>query len=134
MSPNPEDESARVRGPVKLYQGGCGFLGVSFGMSLVSLTALRIFVGPQLTAWWRDKFGDPIFRVIARMVILVEGDTVRFVFLCGLGLALFLWAVRVLPAALTRASVFQFRGTSPQSVAVDTVTNCARCFPMIPNR
>jgi hypothetical protein len=90
-------------------------------MSVVCLTALRIFVGPELKGWWRDNFGDPVFRVIARIVVLTAGDAARLIFVCSLGLALFLWVVRILQAALTRASLFRFRGTSPQSVAVDSV-------------
>jgi hypothetical protein len=111
--------------PIVLGIGCFGLLG-EVVTGLFALWLIRFFVGPNLVAWWRDTFGDPILRVIAHIVIATKGDTGATILLSALALFGILWILRTASTAVARRSFESMRAAQSLSQDVDTARDQLR--------
>jgi hypothetical protein len=100
---------------------GFGCMGVLMPliMSLFALWVLRLFVGTNIVAWWRDTFGDPVFRVVARAAIQTGGDTGATILLALVPFVAVLWILRTGQAMAARHSLLSMQSSHSLSQDLD---------------
>lgn len=98
---------------------GCLGIVVSMLMSVVALSGLRLFVGPGLSGWWRDNFGDPVFRVLGEVAVRTNGNTAATLVASVIPFCAVLWIVRMVQAIVTRNSIESMQASQSMSQDLD---------------